>query len=362
MRMIKSKLALLAFATVLCSCSEEKSPENGFVTRESESILLTDSVFYVSHNTLALDVDVSATGEWRAFSNDTWITVDTKERRGSGKLTLSMSENTDKFYPREGTVSLTNKYGKLTIVISQGSCGVLTFNVGEVIFKMIPVAHGTFQMGLSADGYNETPIHSVTLTKDYYMGETEVTQGLWYAVMGQKPTSDGRSWFSPGLGDNYPAYLISYEDCEEFLVGLNKMTGQKFRFPTEAEWEFAAKGGNKSKGDIYAGSNTLEEVAWWEGNSGNNTHTVKTKAANELGLYDMSGNVYEWCYDWYDYYPSATETDPTGPTYGYSRVLRGGDYDGSGWYHKCTGRQSEKPSYRGVGSLWYGILGFRLAL
>lgn len=357
MRNIKSKLVLLAFATALCSCIEEKSPGNGFVSRESKSIVLTDSVFYVSHNTLVLDVDVSATGEWRATSNDTWITVDTKERSGSGKLTLTLTENTDKFYPREGAVSLINEFVTRTVVVKQESCGVVTMNVGGVTFKMIPVAHGTFQMGLSADGGNETPIHSVTLTKDYYIGETEVTQGLWYAVMGQKPTSDGSSWSSSyGLGDNYPAYYISYEDCEQFLTKLNQMTGQNFRFPTEAEWEFAAKGGNKSKGYTYAGSNVIGNVAWYKGNSGSSTHVVKTKAANELGLYDMNGNVWEWCYDWFGSYSSSAQTDPTGPTFFANRVMRGGSLVFSATYCRCAYRNGDAPSSA------YFDSGLRLAL
>ena len=207
--------------------------------------------------------------------------------------------------------------GYVTIPIEDAHAGWTTGSIESftvsgnektVTFNMRKVKKGTFQMGQSADGNNETPVHTVTLTKSYYMGETEVTQGLWYAVMGQKPTSDGSAWTSSyGLGDNYPAYNISYEDCEKFIAKLNQMTGQNFRFPTEAEWEFAAKGGNKSKGYTYAGSNTVGDVAWYTVNSYDKgssssdygTHVVKTKAANELGLYDMSGNVWEWCYDWY---------------------------------------------------------------
>lgn len=356
MRMIKSKLVLFAIAVVFCSCSKEKNPEGGYISRNG--ITLTDSVFNVSSKTFALNIDVKATGGWRATSNDVWITVDTKERNGSGKLTLTLSENTDEFYPRRGTVSLINESGIHTVVVNQESCGMLTMNVGGVKFKMIPVEHGTFLMGESAEGVNGSHVHSVTLTKDYYIGETEVTQGLWYAVMGQKPTSNGSAWSSSyGVGDNYPAYYISYEDCEQFLTKLNQMTGQNFRFPTEAEWEFAAKGGNKSKGYTYAGSNVIENVAWYTDNSGSSTHAVKTKAANELGLYDMSGNVQEWCYDWYDSYSSSAQTDPTGPTSGSDRVIRGGNWYDGAWLCRCALRIHDTPFER-----YDDRLGFRLAL
>lgn len=234
----------------------------------------------------------------------------------------------------------------------------VTGNGKTITFKMIKVGHGTFQMGQSANGSNETPVHNVTLTKDYYIGETEVTQGLWYAVMGQKPTSDGSAWTSSyGLGDNYPAYYISYEDCEMFLAKLNQMTGQNFRFPTEAEWEFAAKGGNKSKGYVYAGSNTIGDVAWYTDNSGSSSHVVKTKAANELGLYDMSGNVYEWCYDWWGNYSSSAQTDPTGDVTGSNRVHRGGGWSYPTFYCWCVYRCADFASWNRIADC-----GFRLAL
>ena len=157
------------------------------------------------------------------------------------------------------------------------------------------VEAGTFQMGSTTGDSDEAPVHSVTISKDYYMGETEVTQALWEAVMGYSPTSDGYSWSSKdGLGDNYPAYYISYEDVQSFITELNSLTGENFRMPTEAEWEFAARGGNKSKGYKYSGSNTIGDVAWYSKNTRSKTNAVKTKAANELGIYDMSGNVHEW--------------------------------------------------------------------
>ena len=230
-------------------------------------------------------------------------------------------------------------------------------NGKTVSFKMIKVKPGTFQMGSTSGYSDEEPVHSVTLTKAYYMCETEVTQGLWYAVMGQSPTSSGSSWSSGyGLGDKYPAYYISYEDCQQFLTKLNQMTGQQFRFPTEAEWEFAARGGTKSGGYTYSGSNTVDDVAWYSSNSGSKTHEVGTKKANELGLYDMSGNVWEWCADWYGSYSSSAQTNPTGPTTGSDRVIRGGGWLNFASSCRVANRNLYAPSYRN------SDLGFRLAL
>ena len=202
-----------------------------------------------------------------------------------------------------------------------------TFNVNGVSFTMIAVEGGTFQMGAqssdsSGDNYDsdassdESPVHSVTLSS-YYIGETEVTQELWEAVMGSNP-----SYYS-----GYPQRPVEYfslEDCREFITKLNQLTGKNFRLPTEAEWEYAARGGNKSMGYKYSGSNTIGDVAWYNDNSGYKTHDVKAKAANELGIYDMSGNVQEWCQDFYGDYSSGSQTNPTGPSSGSSRVLRGG--------------------------------------
>ena len=208
-----------------------------------------------------------------------------------------------------------------------------TFTVRGVSFKMVKVVGGAFQMGATSEqgsgaSDSEKPVHRVTLS-NYYIGETEVTQALWYAVMGQRPISQSsHQWENAyGLGGNYPAYYVSWKDCQEFITRLNQLTGLTFRLPTEAEWEFAARGGNNSHGYKYSGSDTIDEVAWYYYNSDNKTHPVATKSPNELGLYDMSGNVYEWCQDWYGSYSSSDQTDPVGPSSGSNRVLRGGGWD-----------------------------------
>ncbi len=218
-----------------------------------------------------------------------------------------------------------------------------------VSFKMIKVEAGTFQMG---DDY-EKPIHQVTLTKDYFMGETEVTNALWYAVMGKVPSKSNK-------GDSFPVEYVSYRDCLKFIERLNKLTRRQFRLPTEAEWEYAARGGHKqsSPNYTYAGSNTIGEVAWFTDNSSSTTHPVGQKMANELGLYDMSGNVWEWCADWYDssYYSNSPSTDPTGPSSGSIRVIRGGS-----WYNTATNSRVANRSYCSPSGRDFNV-GFRLAL
>ena len=226
------------------------------------------------------------------------------------------------------------------------------FTVNGVSFEMVRVEGGTFRMGATseqgsdADG-DEKPVHSVTLS-GYYIGKTEVTQVLWEAVMGINP--------SRFKGDYLPVENVSWDDCQEFIRKLNSMTGQNFRLPTEAEWEFACRGGNNSRGYKYSGSNNLGSVAWYDGNSGNKTHPVGTKAPNELGIYDMSGNVWEWCADWYGDYSSGAQTNPTGPYGGSNRVYRGGSWNYDVGRCRSSNRDFYYPSIRDI------ILGLRLAL
>ncbi|MDY5738202.1 MAG: SUMF1/EgtB/PvdO family nonheme iron enzyme [Candidatus Onthomorpha sp.] len=232
-----------------------------------------------------------------------------------------------------------------------------TFNVNGVEFKMIKVEGGTFSMGATSEQssdarYNEYPVHSVTLS-DYYIGETEVTQELWEAVMGSNP-----SFFT---GNNQrPVEKVSWYDCQEFIKELNQLTGKKFRLPTEAEWEYAARGGKYSKGYVYkySGSNDADEVAWYDDNSGDETRPVAIKKANKLGLYDMSGNVYEWCNDWYDdnYCRNSSQTNPTGPSKGACRVLRGGSWDVNDRGVRVSSRGDSTPDLRFID------IGLRLAL
>ena len=218
------------------------------------------------------------------------------------------------------------------------------YTVNGVSFKMIAVKGGTFQMG-SDDGYNA--VHQVTLS-DYYIGETEVTQELWNAVMGSNP-----SYFYGNM--QRPVETVSWNDCQTFISRLNELTGETFRLPTEAQWEYAARGGYKSKGYTYSGSNAIDDVAWHWYNSDRTTHPVKTKAPNELGIYDMSGNVWEWCSDWYGSYSSAAQTYPTGPSTGSYRVIRDGSWGDYATDCRVAGRRPITPTNS------FDCLGLRLA-
>ena len=225
---------------------------------------------------------------------------------------------------------------------------VVTVN-GES-FTMIKVKGGTFQMGSDAGKNDEKPVHNVTLS-DYAIGETEVTQELWLAVMGYNP--------SCFIGANLPVEGVSDEECVTFILRLNEMTGKIFRLPTEAEWEYAAKGGHKNNGVVYvySGSNTIDNVAWYGNNSGKRTHPVGEKQANQLGLYDMSGNVWERCQDYYDYYSNSPQNNPTGPSSGICRVCRGGKYDCPADDCRTTKREWDYPDYMVLADV-----GLRLAL
>ena len=205
---------------------------------------------------------------------------------------------------------------------------------------MVYVPGGTFIMGATSEqgadaDYDEKPTHSVTLSS-YHIGQTEVTQALWKAVMGSNP-----SYFK---GDSRPVAYVSWNDCQTFISRLNAKTGKQFRLPTEAEWECAARGG-QSGGSKYAGSDNISNVAWYDDNSGGETHNVATKSPNGLGIYDMSGNVREWCQDWYGNYSSSSQTNPKGPSNGANRVYRGGSWLFNAGLCRVSIRFNFTPSY-----------------
>ena len=256
--------------------------------------------------------------------------------------------------------------GSLTSSTSSSSTNALSSNSSSpsgntitipvkngINIEMVKVEAGSFKMGATPEmehpyGNYEKPVHRVTLTNNYYIGKYEVTQALWKTVMGNKS--------SRFKGDNLPVEKVSWNDCQKFISKLNKLTGKSFRLPSEAEWEYAARGGNKSRGYQYSGSNTIGDVAWYYGNSSSMTHAVGTKQPNELGIYDMTGNVWEWCQDWYDIYSSSPQTNPTGAVSGSCRVNRGGSWNCLARSCRASCRYRCTPDFRN------GDLGLRLVL
>jgi formylglycine-generating enzyme required for sulfatase activity len=223
---------------------------------------------------------------------------------------------------------------------------------------------GAFTMGAAEIA---TPEHRVTVSS-FNIGKYEVTQGQWAAVIGNNPSDP-----DCGIGDNYPINMVSWNDivgtsgvtmtingityyANGFIYRLNQLTGKQYRLPTEAEWEYAARGGNQSLGYTYSGSNTAGDVVWYSDNSGSSTHPVGMKAANELGIHDMNGNVWEWCSDWRGDYSSEAQSNPIGPASGSNRVYRGGSWHSIGDNCRVASRNNGSPDFR-----YYG-LGFRLVL
>ena len=218
---------------------------------------------------------------------------------------------------------------------------VETITVNGVSFDMIKVEGGTYKMGSNDGESDEKPVHDETVAT-FQIGKTEVTQELWQAVMGANPSNfKGEA--------NLPVEKVSWTDCNTFITKLNQATGKNFRLPTEAEWEYAARGGNKSQGFTYSGSNTIGDVAWYDGNSSSKTHPVAQKQPNELGIYDMSGNVWEWTSDKYS-------TDYSQPRTSSYRVYRGGSWGGTAANSRVANRNDFSESTA------YDVLGLRLAL
>ncbi|MCX4292288.1 MAG: SUMF1/EgtB/PvdO family nonheme iron enzyme [Odoribacter sp.] len=281
----------------------------------------------------------------------------------AGGTSSSLSDVTPKTYrfavselegneEREGYIVFSGNSLTDTVYIYQG--GDFTETIKGVSFDMLYVEGGTFMMGATEeqgdDAYDsEKPVHSVTLS-DYYIGKFEVTQGLWKAIMDNNNPSNFQN------GDDYPMYYVNWEEAQEFCKKLSQLTGKTYVLPTEAQWEYAARGGVKSRGYKYSGSNTIGNVAWYGDNSSSSTHPVATKQPNELGLYDMSGNVWEWCSDWYGYYSSESQSNPTGPSTGSYRVVRGGSWHDFARRCRVSHRNGINRSLRGSN------YGFRVVL
>ena len=282
------------------------------------------------------NVEISKSGY---VSSRQTVTISEGQTAGiSGSLTSSTSSSSANTLSSSGSSLSGNA---LTIPVKNG-----------INIEMVKVEAGSFDMGATPEMENpwedEKPVHRVTLTNNYYVGKYEITQALWQAVMGNNP--------SRFKGDDLPVEKVSWDDCQDFISKLNAMTGKRFRLPSEAEWEYAARGGKKSRGYQYSGSNTFGDVAWYYGNSGPKTHAVGTKQPNELGIYDMTGNVWEWCQDWFGSYSSSPQTNPTGAASGSYRVYRGGSWCNSARDCRTSYRRGNTPDFR------YFDLGLRLVL
>ena len=355
MRILQS-IILLLLAALLTTCHKD----------EMMPVVITLSVSDITDSTAICGGEVIGDGNthvlergvcWSTAPNPNNLTkhiADTIDGKGMYFWKITDLAPDKIYYVRAyATNSAGTSYGdERSFVTTTQNVNVFTITANGVSFNMIKVQGGTFTMGCTGeqggDCYNdETPVHLVTLT-EFYIGEIEVTQALWQAVMGNNP--------SYSKGDNLPVENVSWDDCQAFIRKLNQLTGHNFRLPTEAEWEYAARGGNKSCGYKYAGSNAIGAVAWYSNNSNSWIHPVKTKSPNELGLYDMSGNVWEWCADWYGGYSSDSQTNPQGPSTGSYRVSRGGSwYD----YARCCRVSHRSRCTPGIRDKY---LGFRLAL
>jgi formylglycine-generating enzyme required for sulfatase activity len=274
------------------------------------------------------------------------LAVELKELKDTNKrLELELTKQKEK--PESATAK---DNGDSSSKLKDIKIAKYTETVKGVSFDMIEVEGGTFLMGSSEDEQDHLPDenqHEVTLNS-FLIGKTVVTQALWKAVMQNNP--------SHFKGDNLPVEQVNWKDCQEFLQKINQLTGKHYCLPTEAQWEFAAIGGNHSHGYVYAGSNTLNDVAWFVDNSEKCTHMVGLKQPNELEIFDMSGNVSEWCSDWYGNYPDKMHVDPKGPKSGWYHVIRGGD--GISAFQNC------RVAFRGYNfpGRYNSFLGLRLAL
>ena len=257
-----------------------------------------------------------------------------------------LEKNPNDIYAKKQYDLCINEINRLT------SDNTVSQTKNQLNIEMVAVQGGSFTMGCTSEQgadceKNEIPSHQVSVS-DFYIGKYEVTQAQWKAVMGKNP--------SKNQGDSLPVENVSWTDVQKFISCLNDLTGKEYRLPSEAEWEFAARGGNKSKKYKYCGSNELDNVAWYSSNSVSKTHVIGSKSANELGIHDMSGNVLEWCGDLYGLYSNNAKNNPKGPVTGSTRVIRGGSWNNYSQIARVSYRYGWDPNYRS------NNLGFRLAL
>lgn len=349
---IKSSLFFILLSIfLLANFSSCKTDTPDVPNVDTTVLCATDSLLFTSEKDANL-ITVTATSDWTATSDASW--VQTSAARGKGKTAILIGATKNEGFFRTATLTLKSGAKEKKIKLRQTGASVVELTINSVKFKLIQVLGGSFVMG---EETNNTPAHTVKLS-NYYICQTEVTNGLWKAVMGALPydTLTGYTGSNQHTQLELPVTAVNWNDITtKFFPALKTKTGVEFRLPTEAEWEYAAMGGNGSKGYTFSGSNVLDEVGWDNQFSDNTKHEVAQKNPNELYLYDMSGNASEWCNDWYEtgYSAFGELTNPQGPATGIYKIIRGGNYQseqGVFGYHECKVKQRRyaKPSgYQG---------------
>lgn len=364
---IREEIQLIAEQTMQLDIEmeEEAFLEFQITNEEGKPIEEIESYGTICNFTIVNSGNIA--GEWRIKTDADWLTFGME----SGSLAAGTSErikvrmDINKMQPddeAEVILSSEQEQGDMRLKIIYKERPSYTETAFDLGMEMVYVSGGEFEMGATAEqgdaaDSDERPVRTVSLDS-YHIGRYEVTQGQWKAVMGTNP-----SYFDKG--DDYPVESVSWNDAQEFCKRLSEKTGKEYVLPTEAMWEYAARGGVHKTQTMYAGSDDIKEVAWYDGNSDENlessdpdfgTHKVGTKKANALGIYDMSGNVWEWCSDWYGDYDESDTENPQGPAEGSYRVLRGGGWDNSAGLCRVSIRSRAYPVNR------FNRLGFRVAV
>lgn len=340
------QLFILVILLTIAGCKPEiedainDPPDTEDPDEELGELAAVSTILFTSTKDAQLLI-INTKENWSITTDVDWVQCTQTTGKGKTGILVGVISNPD--FQRKGNLRITSGSRQHDIAISQAGASKINITVGEVTFNMVLVEAGSFTRSAYGSSYYT---HTVELDS-FYIADVEVSNALFKAVIGSLPYDT----MTTSAKDNplYTATLlpvshISYHDIvTHFLPALERKTQFDFRLPTEAEWEMAARGGKYSKQYIYAGSNQIDEIAWTDSNSGSKKHPVGLLKSNELGLYDMSGNVSEWCSDWYDSYPNETVKNPQGPATGELRVIRGGNYFSSAFIENVECRTD----YRG---------------